>query len=72
MKNTLKDNPYLENIVRDIDRNVRLLQCHNDSDPIGMLRVVIRKCEKVIEVLELLEKRKMENENDNHMGSGAS
>lgn len=58
MKNTLKDNCYLENIVRSVDWNMREIQHRTDVDKIGMLKYVIKHCNKRIE--------EMENENGNN------
>ena len=51
MKNTLKDNPYLENIIKEIVFDLKYASRH-DADLIGMLRYVIKYCEKKIRELE--------------------
>ncbi len=64
MKNTLDDNPYLENIVRTINGNLKMIDEHPDADKIGMMKYVIKYCYRKIE--------EMDHENDNYMGSGTS
>jgi hypothetical protein len=55
-----KYDPYLDNILRSVDRNIRLLSRSN-ADTIEMLVFVVNYCSKKIE--------DMQNENDNHMGT---
>jgi len=52
MKNTLRDNCYLENIIKDIRFNMRLASSRSDVDIIGMLKYVIKYCEREIIKLE--------------------
>ena len=50
MKNTLTDNPYLENIIKSIDRNMRLIEWRNDIDKIEMLNIVKKHCDKKMNI----------------------
>lgn len=52
--------PYLQNIEKSVDRNVRLLNSNN-ADTIEMLVIVVNYIGRKIE--------DMQNENDNDMGS---
>jgi len=54
MKNTLKDNPYLANIIKSINSNLSWIEEQATADRVGMLDKVIEYCNK----------KKMEIEND--------
>jgi hypothetical protein len=52
MKNTLKDNPYLGNIIKSINTNLKWIEERPDADPIGMLVYVANHCAKRISEMQ--------------------